>query len=392
MVYKGKSKLGDFFKSHRERGIAGLTMLSVTMDKGVVPRDSLDRKMETNLSDEEHLLVRKGDIVYNMMRMWQGASGLADRDGLLSPAYVVLSPKKGIDALYASYLFKSQRMIYLFWAYSYGLTGDRLRLYFDDCKNIPITIPPISEQKKIAKILSAWDKAIETYDMLIKNSFLQKRGLIQKILTGQLRIAGYKEGWKTHEFSEIALLANEKFDPQKSDLSLPCVELEHISQCTGELLGWIDSRGQQSTKNAFRKGGVLFGKLRPYLQKYWLSTFEGVCSTEIWVLKANKNICLPEYLFYLVQSERFIASCYVTSGSKMPRADWDYVSLTPFHLPPLEEQRAIVNILQASAKSLNGLIENQNKLKSEKSSLIQQLITGKRRVIADGPIVETTTT
>jgi len=105
-------------------------VMSVTLNDGLVGRDTLDRKTDTNLDMDEHLLIKAGDIAYNMMRMWQGASGLAKHDGVVSPAYVVLAPKNGIDPVFASYWFKSSRMVYLFWAYSYGLTNDRLRLYF----------------------------------------------------------------------------------------------------------------------------------------------------------------------------------------------------------------------------------------------------------------------
>ena len=81
--------------------------------------------------------MRKGDLAYNMMRMWQGASGLAGRDSIVSPAYVVVIPSDAIDPTFASYWFKSVRMIYLFWAYSYGITGDRLRLLLQGlCQNI----------------------------------------------------------------------------------------------------------------------------------------------------------------------------------------------------------------------------------------------------------------
>src|SRR5437870_12603788 len=105
MVPEGwqETTFGALFKNRRERGAAGLPTLSVTLDRGLVLRDSLDRKTETNLSPHEHLLVRKGDIAYNMMRMWQGASGLAGFDALVSPAYGVLQPKSGIDPLFASY-------------------------------------------------------------------------------------------------------------------------------------------------------------------------------------------------------------------------------------------------------------------------------------------------
>jgi len=131
-VTTGHTHLSDFFRSRREPGKAGLPVTSVTMYGGLMQRDALDRKSNGNLAPEEHLLIRKGDIAYNMMRMWQGASGLAENDGIVSPAYVVVAPKDGIDPLFASYWFKSARMIHLFWAYSYGITGDRLRLYYKD--------------------------------------------------------------------------------------------------------------------------------------------------------------------------------------------------------------------------------------------------------------------
>ena len=90
--------------------------------------------------------MRKGDLAYNMMRMWQGASGLAGQDGMVSPAYVVVTPSDTVDPTFASYWFKSARMIHLFWAYSYGIAGDRLRLYYKDFARIPVTLPPKSDQ------------------------------------------------------------------------------------------------------------------------------------------------------------------------------------------------------------------------------------------------------
>src|SRR5437667_7381855 len=114
MAPKGwcSTKLGKVFKSRRERGRVGLPTISVTLNNGLVLRESFDRKTDTTLSPEEHLLVRNGDIAYNMMRMWQGASGLARFDALVSPAYVVLKPTKEIDPVFASYLFKAARMTY----------------------------------------------------------------------------------------------------------------------------------------------------------------------------------------------------------------------------------------------------------------------------------------
>ena len=155
--------------------------------------------------------------------------------------------------------------------------------------------------------------------------------------------------WTQHEFDSIAELSKEKFKHPASNESKMCIELENIQKGTGRLTGPIGplsfSKNQSSAKNIFSKGNVLFGKLRPYLKKYLYCDFDGVCSSEIWVLVPQKRV-YPKYLFYFVQQEKFIQSACVASGSKMPRADWRYVSQTLFSLPPLPEQKAIASLLE----------------------------------------------
>src|SRR5947207_2580955 len=105
--------------------------------------------------------------------------------------------------------------------------------------------------------------------------------------------------------------------------------------------------GQLSSKVSFAPGDVLFGKLRPYLIKSWLATFAGTCSSEIWVLRAAREICEPRFLHQLTLSTKFASATHASSGSKMPRADWDFVSEYPFLVPPLAEQRKIADILDS---------------------------------------------
>ena len=181
-------RLGDLFRSRRERGRDGLPLMSVTMDSGLVERASLDRKTDSELTAEEHLFICKGDIAYNMMRMWQGACGLAHHDGIVSPAYVVVVPTDDIDPLFASYWFKSARMLYLLWAYSYGLTGDRLRLYFKDFTMIPVVVPSRKAQEFIAQLLKTCDDEIALLQRQLEAFKTQRKGLMQKLLTGQIRI------------------------------------------------------------------------------------------------------------------------------------------------------------------------------------------------------------
>ena len=181
------------------------------------------------------------------------------------------------------------------------------------------------------------------------------------------------------EFGEIAELRKGKFNPLTSYENKRCIELEHFEQKTGKIIGWTNSSEQKSIKNVFHKGDVLFGKLRPYLCKYWLAEFDGVCSSEVWVLKTKKNTS-KEYLFNIIQSHAFIQAANVSSGSKMPRADWNYVESFPITIiKSLSEQQRIAKILAAWNKAIKlqqQLIENKTQYKK---AVMKKLLTGEMR-------------
>lgn len=186
------------------------------------------------------------------------------------------------------------------------------------------------------------------------------------------------KSWKKLEFDQIAYLNNKKYIPNKNE-HLKCLELEHIEKETGRIIGYIDSTEQSSTKNVFKSGDILFGKLRPYLKKFTRPFFDGVCSTEIWVLSATHN-CINEYLYQLIQLNSFLSACNVSLGTHMPRADWGFVSHFPFHIPPLPEQEKIAEILgtwDLAIEKLTALIEQKKLLKK---GLMQRLLTGKQRL------------
>jgi type I restriction enzyme, S subunit len=187
-------------------------------------------------------------------------------------------------------------------------------------------------------------------------------------------------GWKCIRFGKIASLSKEKFDYKKSEENYKCIELEHLSQVTGRLLGYTDAQNQLSVKNKFKKNDVLYGKLRPYLKKYYYADFDGVCSSEIWVLKGNERLVTSKFLFYLIQTNKFNRIANVSYGSKMPRADWDYISEIVFNIPSLREQHKINLILSTWDEAIEKT-EKLIKLKEiRKKGLLQGLLTGNIRL------------
>lgn len=175
-------KLSHYFTHSKRKGLSGLPLASVTMNDGLVLRDDMDRKMDTSLSAEEHSLVEPGDIAYNMMRMWQGAFGLAKAPVNVSPAYVVMRAKPALDPRYAAHWLKSDRALYLLWAYSYGLTDDRLRLYPKEFLQIPVEWPEVVEQRRIAMVLDAWDEAIATAERIVVAKERLRVAIMQRLM------------------------------------------------------------------------------------------------------------------------------------------------------------------------------------------------------------------
>lgn len=181
-----KCRLGDCFKERLEAN-SNLTLLSITSDRGVIPRSEVERKDSSNSDKSKYKKIVPGDIGYNTMRMWQGVSAVSTLEGIVSPAYTVCSPKTGMVSKYFGYLFKYSPIIHKFHRYSQGLVDDTLNLKFHNFSQIKVSIPNEDEQKCIAEILSAIDNEIGLLEKELGILVKQKNGLIQKLLTGELR-------------------------------------------------------------------------------------------------------------------------------------------------------------------------------------------------------------
>ena len=176
-----RRKLGEYFKERSESAPEG-ELLSVTINSGIKKTSDLDRQDNSNEDKSKYKKVCIGDIAYNSMRMWQGASGYSPYEGIVSPAYTVLIPNEKVDSKCVSYLFKSTDMIRMFRINSQGLTSDTWNLKYPTLSEIVIPLAKdVGEQKKIAAYFSHLDNLIALKQHKIEKLKNIKAGCLEKM-------------------------------------------------------------------------------------------------------------------------------------------------------------------------------------------------------------------
>ena len=181
-------KLGDYFTQRNETNKNSLPLLSVGLN-GVYPQDDSVKKDTSNSDKSKYKRICVGDIGYNTMRMWQGRSALSSLEGIVSPAYTIVTPKKNADSLYFSYLFKLVEVVHMFYRHSQGLVSDTWQCRFKDFSLVKVECPPtIKEQEAIAIVLSSAEKEIKAQETYLAQLQIQKKGLMQQLLTGKKRV------------------------------------------------------------------------------------------------------------------------------------------------------------------------------------------------------------
>lgn len=151
--------------------------------------------------------------------------------------------------------------------------------------------------------------------------------------------------WEEALFGDCATRVSDVVQPHTVGSTTPYIGLEHIAEGALHLNGQAEASLATSSKTRFRRGDILFGKLRPYFRKVVRPKFDGICSTDIWAVRAKKGVD-QGFLFYRMASEEFIEkSAGASTGTRMPRADWDFLSKWLMPVPPLSEQKVIAHIL-----------------------------------------------
>ena len=249
-------------------------------------------------------------------------------------------------------------------------------------------IHPLSDQYRIAAILSAYDDLIENNSQRIK--LLEKMAqAIYREWFINFRFPGYEcvqmveseqgpvpDGWEIRKLGDIAEEVRRNVEPNMVHSDTPYFGLEHIPRKSIALSEWGFAKDVQSTKHQFIKGEILFGKIRPYFHKVGVAPVDGVCSSDAIVIRPKKSEYFGLVLF-CVSSEDFVSQATQTSqGTKMPRANWNVLVNYPVVIPP----KALLDEFNNIASDMVDLIitkifQNAN-LRRTRDLLLPKLISG----------------
>jgi type I restriction enzyme S subunit len=290
-----------------------------------------------------------------------------------------------------------------------GSTVSNLRIPM--LKALPILHPPVAEQKAIAAVLGALDDKIELNRRMNATLEAMARALFQSWfvdfhpvrakLDGRLPAAldpaiadlfpasfqdstlGHiPKGWTAGKLGDIGTNSRRSIKPGDIAPNTPYIALEHMPRRCIALGDWDDSADVASGKSAFKKGEILFGKLRPYFHKVGVALFDGVCSTDILVL-APKS---PEWFGFLLghaSSDELIQFTDLAStGTKMPRTNWSDISSFKVALPPKPIAAAFTRNIQPMVDRIHANLHQSRTLATLRDTLLPKLLSGEISISA----------
>ena len=327
--------------------------------------------------------IKEGDVLLNITGASIGRSAVADttvsRGNVNQHVCEIRPDPKQLDSKFLnSYLLSAagQRQIDSFQA-----GGNRQGLNYNQIRSFLVPRPPLSEQCAIAEALSDVDGLLGALEALIAKKRAIKQATVQRLLTGKTRLPGFRGAWETKRLGGIAFIRNQKVLPSSVGIDTPCIELDAIEQRSGRLLECSTAQYSTSSKYRFFSGDVLFGRLRSYLRKFWHADRDGICTTEIWPLMTDSQQADSGFLHAIVQSDRFIEAASVSYGTHMPRADWGVMRNFDVRLPQVCEQRAIATVLSDMDAEITALERRRDKTRTIKQGMMQQLLTGRVRLV-----------
>ena len=390
--------LGDIYTERKEPGNESLPLLTVSIHSGVsdgeLDEDELPKKVKRIEDKSQYKRAATGDLVFNMMRAWQGAIGTVRTEGMVSPAYIVAKPNDKVYPPFMDYYMKSARMVGIINRQSYGVTDFRKRLYWDSFAPIPCVLPPVREQRKIAEILATQDKAIELQGRKIEELKRFKKGCLEKMFprkgqkVPEKRFPGFTDDWEQRKLEDYLTVSAEKNTGNiygRSDVLSVSGDYGIVNQI--EFQGRSFAGASVSNYGVVQTGDVVYTKSPLNSNPYGIIKTNkgkpGIVSTLYAVYHPKENAFSDFIQVYFEQHARMNNYMHplVNKGAKNDmKVSAENALKGPVCFPSRIEQKSI----SAFFSVLDNLITlHQRKLeemKKQKKALMQLLLTGIVRV------------
>ena len=327
------------FKEYSEKNHTELSALTIIQGGGTVKREDSDRNLMYDTSNlSNYKMVRKDDFIVHL-RSFEGGLEKSSLDGIISPAYHTFHSDMADSRFYYPYFRSYEFIKHKLVPHVYGIRDGR-SIDIDGMKTIEIPYTSIEEQRKIGDYLDCLDHLITLHQRKCEQTKNLKKYMLQKMFpqngakVPEIRFDGFTYDWEQRKFCDVAVRAS---SVSTSSSDIPSVEYEDVVAEEGRLNK--DIRLKEAVKSGiiFDGSQVLYGKLRPYLHNWLNPDFNGIAVGDWWVLKPinmDKN-----FLYRLIQTQQFDNIANQSSGSKMPRADWNLISNSDFMVPFSKEEQ-----------------------------------------------------
>jgi type I restriction enzyme S subunit len=347
-----------------------MELLSVTMNDGVMPRSEIEGKDNSSEDKSNYKVVLTGDMVYNSMRMWQGANGISPCDGIVSPAYTVLMPKIPISNGYFAAFFKSPNLINEFRKNSQGMTSDTWNLKYPQIETIKVCIPALSEQNRVADMLRTLERRIAKQAQLVDNLKKYKRGVVAAIFSHQLKFSDatgkpYPEWTSCTLQDAVDFLDGQRKPLESADRAKRQGQYPYYG--ASGIIDYIDDFIFDEPLLLLGEDGAnILNRSTPLCfiaeGKYWVNNHAHVMRP-----KAGQNI---KFLCELLESLDYTR---YNTGTAQPKLNQDKCRRIGLALPVYEEQCHIADFLSAFDQRTDKAQSILDYLLSNRDGLLQQL-------------------
>jgi type I restriction enzyme S subunit len=359
---------------------------------GLFTTDGLAFLGEEEATKLDGVTVEKGDVLLNITgdsvaRCCQVPESVLPARVNQHVAIIRANPDE-FDSRFLKYFFISPHMQSTMLSFA-GSGGTRKALTKEMIQNFDVPKPALPIQEEIADVLSAYDELMENNRRRMELLEESARLLYREWFV-RLRFPGHEharltngvpQGWERKVLSDICADIRETVLPEELEPDTPYIGLEHMPRRSIALTEWGQSEAVTSSKNRFKTGDILFGKIRPYFHKVGIAFTDGVASSDAIVIRPNADE-LRSFVLMTVSSDKFVAEASQTmrEGSKMPRADWKLMRKFPVALPPKGLLTTFTETTTAITDQLRNLCFQNQKLRAARDLLLPRLMSGELAV------------